>query len=195
MDKMNFSINYEEICVNIAQGRFEYRGEKFEYIGEGASRRVFKCCGLAFKLAKNGFGLKQNEAEVDIFTKIEKDLEDLICPIEWFSDDYKVVVSKLAEPLFNSHGWRQDTSDYIYEGRYNRKVGYEKLGGRLSVLENKYELANRDIVKVSSWGMLDGVPVLIDYGYTDSVRYGTSFHTMYEDKILPRIERRVIQWN
>jgi hypothetical protein len=188
MVKVNFTttveVDCQEVYVNIIERRLEYNGRCFEYVGAGASRKVFRYGNIVFKLAKNEFGLRQNRAEVDLYTGINKDLEDLICPILWFSDDFKVLICAYAEPLYRANGWREDTIDSIKQDEYKQTVHYDMLEGKLLDLKNRHRLDTHDLLKISSWGMLEGRAVLVDYGYNNEVAWSCDFSVEYEQSVL-----------
>jgi hypothetical protein len=177
-------IDCQEIYCNILNGVLEYKSKQLEYVGAGASRKVFRYGNVVFKIAKNGFGLLQNKAEVKLFNNIEGSLKDMICPILWYSDDYRILICKYAEPLYRADGWHKDPFTRIESNEYCEKVHYnQELDYKLTCLYMHYGLDKHDLYKVSSWGVLDNKPVLVDYGYDDHVA-SYSFGIEYSTRLI-----------
>lgn len=132
----------------------------YRYIGSGSGRRVFDLGnGYVVKVAKNIAGIAQNEVEYRISF-----LEDsnLLAEVIEVSGDFKFLVMKKADIVNNF-------SDVL---RYFNVRNRDELI-RLREIQNinrKYNLLLADLKRTSSWGMINGVPVIVDYGFTSEVK-------------------------
>lgn len=132
----------------------------YRYIGSGSGRRVFDLGnGYVVKVAKNMAGIAQNEVEHRISF-----LEDsnLLAEVIEVSGDFKFLVMKKADIINNF-------SDVL---RYFNVRNRDELI-RLREIQNinrKYNLLLADLKRTSSWGMINGVPVIVDYGFTSEVK-------------------------
>jgi hypothetical protein len=144
--------------------------KKFLFLGEGISREVYAIDDdYVIKVAKGREGLYQNKVERYVFTHCDKNLKKYLCPILWFRSD--MIFMPRAIPLSSL------TSKKYLDIKKIRsdENAYEDL----KYLINRFYLFYEDIESVSSWGLINGLPVLIDYGctnelgdlYYDSKRY------------------------
>ena len=130
----------------------------FMFLGEGISREVYAINEeYVIKIAKGKEGLYQNKVEKFVFMHCGKKLKKYLCPIICFRKDR--LIMPRAIPLTSL------TADKYLDIRRIRedKNTYKDL----MFLTNRFYLFYDDIISVSSWGILDGNPVLIDYGCTN----------------------------
>ena len=141
--------DFEKMILNLQQGRLRF-------IGAGSSRRVYDIGdGYVVKAAKNYRGLKQNRMEYMVFNN-EK--SRILAPVLAISEDNRFLIMRKGERL---------NSFYPVLQYYNVKNMKELTNEpQFMVLKNKYLLAGGDLVRISSWGMVNEVPLLIDYGFS-----------------------------
>jgi hypothetical protein len=131
--------------------------DKFLFLGEGISRKVYAINeDYVVKIAKGEEGLYQNKVERYVFTHCGKYYRRYLCPILYFKED--MLIMPRATPLSSL------TSEKYLD---IKKIRKEKNTYKdLSFLTSRFYLFYEDIISVSSWGILKGTPVLIDYGCT-----------------------------
>ena len=132
--------------------------EKFPLLEEGSCRKVFAISDeLVIKLATNDEGIHQCRVEYKVYNKAKRHLREYLCPVLWHK--YAMVVMERATPLT-----KITFAPYIeFEG-----IGHpEQVYRDLRELSRKHNLLFEDIMSTTSWGILGGKPVLIDYGCTD----------------------------
>jgi hypothetical protein len=128
--------------------------KQYHYLGEGAARMVFALDReLVMKIPKNSFGLFQNKIENYIYNNSDGRLRKYLCPILKFEPE--LLIARMAIPIKDDNEYLD--SLMIFCGNI---TFYEE------VLElcKKYYLSKDDVRATSSWGILDGAKVLIDYG-------------------------------
>lgn len=133
---------------------------KYALIGSGSGRHVFDLDnGYVVKTAKNRKGIVQNKAEYQIASMSSSDLFAKIIAI---SDNSNFLIMKKAERIGSiSIVWRY----------FHVNSNHELF--RLNIFEDfttKYRLLLGDLCRKSSWGIIDGKPVIIDYGFTKDTR-------------------------
>lgn len=127
----------------------------YQYLGEGSARMVFALDNdLVVKIPKNDFGLYQNKIENYIYENVENRFVKYLCPIINFEPE--LLVAKRALPINVDKEYL--SSLRIFCGK--NIVFYQDILD----LCKKYYLSKDDIRATSSWGILDGHKVLIDYG-------------------------------
>lgn len=160
--------------------RIEYAEKKLKHLSSGSSRAVYLTPhNTVIKLAKNDKGIDQNKAESKIKVKskyinkvlnydlnfiwIEVNLLKKIKPTEFeemtginFKDFGKSIEYALKE-LDNTKLKKPKNYDDIY------KISFFK---DIVKICKKYKLLPGDIERISSWGIKDKTPVLIDAGFT-----------------------------
>ena len=147
--KMDFNI----ISAKLRQG-------EYKYLGSGSGRKVFDLGnGYVVKYAKNKKGLAQNEAEFSISSSDESGLFAHILQI---SEDHRHVIMKKAEPIKGlSEVWS------YYKVTSNRELF--RLEAFRQIL-SEHHLLQVDLCRYSNWGTINGKPVIIDYGFTVTVK-------------------------
>lgn len=130
---------------------------RFEFLGEGISRSVFAINNdFVVKVAKGREGLYQNKVEKYVFTHCSKELRKYLCPILWYKPD--MLFMPRAIPLS-----KLTTQKYLDLNKLMlSKEAYEDI----MYITKRFYLFQEDIISVSSWGILDNILVLIDYGCT-----------------------------
>ena len=131
---------------------------KFEFLGEGISRAVFALDeDYVVKIGKGREGLYQNKVEKYVYTHCGKNLKKYLCPIIWFKPDMLVMPRAIPLSLLTSKKHLNIKTLRSEPEAYND----------IMFLTNRFYLFYEDIISVSSWGMLNKQPVLIDYGCTN----------------------------
>lgn len=142
-----------EIMQGIRQG-------KYKYIGDGSGRVVFDMKnGYVVKVAKNMAGIAQNKAEYKIS---KNDKSRIFAEVVQASDDYYFIIMKKAEKVNNMY------YVWLYFNAWNERDFLRRY--EIQEVRNKYNLLLGDLKKKSSWGIVDGKAVIIDYGFTKEVR-------------------------
>jgi len=144
---------FRRISSNISRGRYPY-------IGKGSGRAVYDMGnGKVVKAAKNVKGLAQNIEEYKI--ALEDD-SGLFAKIWALSGDNRYLIMDKADRVMDiSYIWdyfRVSSNDELYRVRKIRE------------LSEKYNLLIHDFGRAVNWGVIDGKPRIIDYGFTQRVR-------------------------
>lgn len=133
----------------------------FKFLGQGASRVVYAIDNTyVVKISKNRTGKYQCKTENHIYNNIDPKYRKYFCPIVWYREGF--VVMKRAEPFSEILGLKHGS---IFEYTTINRNGDFFI--TLKKITKKYDLLYPDIKAISSWGILDGTPVLIDYGCTN----------------------------
>lgn len=128
----------------------------YQFIGSGSSRSVFDLDnGYVVKSALNNGGITQNQVEYKVYNQ-EK--TEFFAPILAISDNAMFLIMKKGEQL-----WSTDQILEYYQAYNMRELVSNSY---FMKIRQTYGLAAGDLVRKSSWGMIEQVPVLVDYGYT-----------------------------
>lgn len=132
----------------------------YRYIGSGSSRRVFDLGnGYVVKIAKNRAGIAQNKMEYRISLK---DVSGLFAKVIKVSEDFYSLIMQKAEKIDNfSYVCKYFKSESILEVLKLKEF---------QNIKHRYNLLLNDLCRTSSWGIINGIPVIIDYGFTREVR-------------------------
>lgn len=132
----------------------------YHRIGSGSGREVYDLDnGYVIKIAKNKKGFAQNKAEHRISINSKS---DLLANIQAVSDDYKYLVMEKAERIYSfSIIWN------YFHVRNNRELF--RLQAFRDLIENN-DLLLPDLYRKTSWGLVEGKPVIVDFGFTREVR-------------------------
>lgn len=144
---------YNIIMSNIRRGYCRY-------IGSGSGRDVFDLGnGYVAKVAKNRAGIAQNKCEYRISAK---DNSDLFAKAIKISNNYDLLIMEKADEI----------NDISYVWRYFNVTSKRELFNLKEIqnLKRKYNLLLGDFARESSWGIINGRPVIIDYGFTAEIR-------------------------
>ncbi|MCE5221674.1 MAG: hypothetical protein LLF98_10535 [Clostridium sp.] len=145
-------IAFNQIMLNLKQGYYRY-------IGSGSGRKVFDLGnGFVIKVAKNQAGIAQNKTEYKISAN---DTSNLFAKVIDISNDFKLLIMQKAYKINNiSYVWKY----------FNVKSKRELLNSKeLQNIKRNYNLLLDDISRRSSWGIINGRPMIIDYGFTREV--------------------------
>ncbi len=146
-------IDFDEMIMNIKKGIYKQ-------IGFGSGRLVFDVGGgYVAKVAKNKRGIAQNEAEYYISSV---DRSNLFAKIREVSDDSGILIMEKAERISNFSDIRN-----FFMARNNRELFQKK---EIQEVIKEHQLIPQDLYNLDSWGMVNGRPVIIDYGFTWSVK-------------------------
>lgn len=131
---------------------------RFPFIGEGISRAVYAINNdYIFKIAKDLDGDYQCKVEHYIYKHARRRLKSYLCPVIWYRKG--MIVMPRAIPMSSIIN-----EPYIDISKVRRnRDSYREL----IELSERYDLFFEDIVSTSSWGLLNNIPVLIDYGCTN----------------------------
>lgn len=131
----------------------------YRYIGSGSSRKVFDLGnGYVAKIAKNRAGIAQNRMEYKISSTSSS---KLFAEVMEISNDSSTLIMKKADKIYDF--------SYVYN--------YFKVKSIKEVLELKefqdihlkYNLLLNDLRRKINWGIINGRPVVIDYGFTKEI--------------------------
>lgn len=146
-------MDFEEIDRNIKK-------RAYPVIGSGSGRIVFDLMnGYVVKVAKNNRGLEQNKEEHHI---AGMDHYHIVANIAAHSEDNRYLVMEKAQRI---------RSFFIIWKYYNVKNNRQLFSLKeFKYSLEKFDLLPNDLYRLSSWGIINGRPVLIDYGFTRRVR-------------------------
>ena len=131
---------------------------KFLFLGEGISRVVFAIDdNYVIKVSKGREGLYQNRVENYVYTHAKAELRKYLCPIIWTKPD--VIVMPRAIQL----------SSLTSEKYIDIKTIRPEISAKRDLLHlaKRFYLYYNDIKSVSSWGIVNNIAMLIDYGCTN----------------------------
>jgi hypothetical protein len=145
-------IAFNKIKLNINRGYYRR-------IGTGSCRKVFDMKnGYVIKMAKNRAGIAQNKSEYEISSK---DHSNLFAKVIQASNDFRLLIMEKADKIYDiSYVWKH----------FNVTSKKELLNLKeLQNLKISYQLLLGDFNRESSWGVIRGRLVIIDYGFTREV--------------------------
>lgn len=147
---MFFSFN--QIMLNISRGYYKY-------LGSGSGRIVFDMGnGNVIKMAKNKAGIAQNISEYRISSI---DHSKLFAKVRQASNDFKLLIMEKAD--------RVKELSYVLK-YFNFSSKNDMISSKeLQHIKRNYNLLLNDLYKKTSWGTINGRPVIIDYGFTAEV--------------------------
>ena len=145
-------IVFNHIIMNIRSGYYRY-------IGSGSGRQVFDLGnGYVIKVAKNRAGIAQNKVEYKISYI---DYSDLFAKVVEVSNDFTLLIMQKAYKIYSiSYVWK------YFNVTSKRELHNLK---KLQNIKRRYDLLLDDFDRASSWGIINGRPVIIDYGFTREV--------------------------
>jgi hypothetical protein len=145
-------INFENISTNI-------RSKAYPKIGSGSGRIVFDLGnGYVVKAARNRKGIEQNKAEHQI-SNIEN--WNIFAKVMAHSEDYSLIIMEKAQRISSF----RDIWNYYHVKNNRQLLSSDEFQSNLI----KYNLLTADLCRLSSWGIINGKPVIIDYGFTRTV--------------------------
>jgi hypothetical protein len=145
--------NFDQIILDIKKGTYQC-------IGSGSGRRVFDLNnGYVVKVAKNNRGVAQNEAEYRIASENNT---NIFAKIAQVSENYNMLIMEKSEPVKNiSEVWKS------FHVRSNRELFQQE---ELKDMCSKHNLLLIDLCRPVNWGKIKERSVIIDYGFTRSVK-------------------------
>ena len=145
---------------SFSQIKFNLRRGHYRHIGSGSSRDVFDLDnGYVLKVAKNRAGIAQNESEYNISYF---DNSGLFAKVIEVSNNFKFLIMEKADKVY----YMSDVLEY-FKVRSKRQLLKLK---ELQDIRRNYNLVLGDLQRKSSWGMINGKPIIIDYGFTREVK-------------------------
>jgi hypothetical protein len=137
--------------------------KEYKFLGQGASRIVYAINeDYVVKLSKNRTGKYQCRTEYYIYNNIEEEYKIYFCPIVWYKEG--MIVMRRAEPFSEILGLKHGS---IFE--YTSIKRSSEFFRTIKKIATRYDLLYPDIKAISSWGIFEKKPVLIDYGCTNSL--------------------------
>lgn len=139
--------------------------KKYKYLGEGISRKVYAINDdYVVKIGKGLEGVYQNSVEYYVFTHANENYFKYLCPILHFSKNR--IIMPRAKPL----------SKYIRSKFLDLSSIRDETNAQIELesLSKNFFLLYNDIRATSSWGEINGVNYLIDYGCTSD--FGDFFY-------------------
>ncbi len=149
----DMDINFTTISNNI-------RAKVYPLIGSGSGRAVYDLDnGYVVKAARNRKGIEQNKAEYQI-----SNMEDwkIFAKVLAHSEDFSLLIMEKARHIRSfSEVWN------FYHVKNNRQL---LSSNEFRAVLEKYDLLTADLYRLSSWGIINEKPVIIDYGFTKKVQ-------------------------
>lgn len=137
----------------------EAKTGQYKLLGNGSCRIVFDLGdGSVAKIAKDIRGIDQNQNEYAIFHARKS---DLFAEVTAVSSDNRMLIMAKADKIKNmktvyAYYKVQNISSLLKHGSFSQDV-------------NTYKLSKGDLVRPSSWGLIGGIPMLIDFGLTHGI--------------------------
>jgi len=144
--------NFEELIAGL-------KTHKYKLIGIGSSRKVYDLNdGYVIKVAKDIRGIYQNQIENKIYLSRKS---NFFAEVVAVSEDNKCLIMPKAKRIKNIH----TVYKYYKVNSMNSLFMLDHL--RDDIASKK--LSKVDIGRPSSWGFINDVPVIIDYGLTHNI--------------------------
>lgn len=137
--------------------------KEYEFLGQGASRMVYGINDdYVIKVSKNRTGKYQCKTEYFIYNDVNSQDKKFFCPVVWYKPGMLVMMraNSFTKILGIKHG-----SIFEYTTIKRNSVFFKNI----KKIAKYYDLLYPDIKTISSWGILNNKPVLIDYGCTNSL--------------------------
>lgn len=119
------------------------------FLGEGSSRTVYEIDGYIIKKAKNKRGRVECANESWLYENIVDAIKPYLCPVLTFINGH--IIMQKAETL----------SKELFENEVKNTFQHV-----IDFLVDTYDIDDFDLYHHFNWGLLDGKPVIIDYGHT-----------------------------
>lgn len=148
------------MIISFDQIRFNIRNRNYKFIGSGSGRYVFDLGnGYVVKAARNRKGIAQNKVEYQIASM---DHSDLFAKILQISEDNELLIMEKANPI--------DRISVVWK-YFDVKSNWELFQlETFKTIASHYSLILQDLRRPENWGIIDGRPVIVDYGFTRRVR-------------------------
>lgn len=165
MDNLDISaipVDVFESLYSVDRHRLRHNlKDKYKFLGQGASRMAYQFDdNFVIKISKNRTGKYQSRTENYIFNNIDEKYKKYFCPIVWYREN--MVVMRKALPFTEMLGVKHGN---IFE--FTNIKPDSEFFQTLKKIARHYDLLYPDVKTISSWGILDNKPVLIDYGCTN----------------------------
>lgn len=163
--------------------RVDYAEKNLKHLSSGSSRVIYVTpSDEVLKLAKNDRGVAQNKAEGNpkmkskFINKTLKQDNDGIWKISPFLDkitekEFEKMVGvpfkEFGEAI--SYGLQSISGNSHDKPKGLAEVEKTEIYKELVRLGKEFKLLGGDIARISSWGVCDGVPVLLDAGLTKEI--------------------------
>jgi hypothetical protein len=135
------------------------RSNKYTLIGSGSCRIVYDLDnGYVVKVARDVRGLKQNQAEFDNYQSRKS---DFFAEVASISDNSRYLIMVKAEKESNI----RTVLKYYNVKSFNELMRYPMFVEDI----NTKKIGSSDLKRVSNWGIINNIPVLIDYGLNKSI--------------------------
>ncbi len=130
------------------------------FLGKGYGRRVYdRGDGWVVKWAKRACGVPQNLAEAEI-SRIED--SPLLAKVAEISEDGRWLVMEKLEPVADIAA--------VCEYFSVKKAWYLREVPELRDLVDRHQIEWGDLGRAQNWGTRNGVPAILDYGFTSDVK-------------------------
>ncbi|HEX2926245.1 MAG TPA: hypothetical protein VHP38_08320 [Ruminiclostridium sp.] len=135
------------------------KSNKYKLIGSGSCRNVYDLGnGYVVKVAKDIRGILQNRTE---HTSYQQHKSGFLAEVAAISDNHRYLVMVKARKISDirvvlKYYKVKSMNELIKDPLFTEDIENEKIG-------------SNDLKRASSWGIVNDVPVLIDYGLSQSV--------------------------
>lgn len=141
------------------------------FMGRGTGRAVFTIAddaGAVLKVARNAMGRAQNEVEARTFDpEFTTTVLDHAENYDWILSERVIPMCRLA---FSEHGIRKPDDLYAGICSMAHRSGNSQLPPAFARFDAFFTrnpaIMPHDAGSFSSWGLRDGIPVLLDHGFT-----------------------------
>ena len=144
--------NFKKIIAGIKSG-------KYRLIGSGSSRMVYDLNdGFVIKVAKDIRGIYQNQTENTTYLSQNS---NFFAPVVAVSEDNRFLIMPKARKI--------KYIDTVY--KYYNVRSFKSLTMLDSFIDdiNDNNLSKSDLIRPINWGIINDVPLLIDYGLTHNI--------------------------
>jgi hypothetical protein len=164
--------------------RKKYAERNLEHLSSGSSRIVYLTQDkTVIKLAKNDKGLAQNKAEANpkmssrFLNKIIKHADNYVwiethyldkITTKQFEDMTGISFSDFDEAIRFGLKNVSENTDLTKPKNFD-KIAKSEIYKEMKRIGEQFKLLPGDLARISSWGVMDGHPVLIDAGLNSSI--------------------------
>lgn len=135
--------------------RSDIHSRKFQFLGSGAGRRVYDMGnGYVVKIAKNGFGIRQNRNEYQLSLTYQG---ELLAKVISVSEGYRMLIMQAAMALQGM----KPVLDYFHVRTSRGLTNVPDLVD----FAKKHHLVMREFIVSRNWGLIGNKPIIIDYGF------------------------------
>ncbi|ACL76204.1 hypothetical protein [Ruminiclostridium cellulolyticum] len=159
---------------DFAQLISQLKGNKYRRIGSGSCRNVYDLeNGYVVKVAKDVRGILQNQIEHKSYLTHKS---VFFAEVAAISENYRYLIMVKAKRI----------TDIRIVLRYYKVKSFDELMKNPLLEEDleNHNIGSGDLKRASSWGIVNDVPVLIDYGLNQS-----TYNKYYRNKLFGRFRR------